>query len=229
MKMKRKPQFMGAVRGRRVGVGEATRRHRERLLNALMDREQLDALAFTTPDYFKFATHFTADVSGFERPGICVIPRSGSPFAILHELSINNWRFGLDAGRLWIADVSFYSEHPRVLNRLPLAPQWNELVAERLDAAGLHRARIGTDGSSLMGISRILPGLRVESVERQCRRLRWIKHPEEIGVMRAAASLADWTQERYREAIRPGRLLQELDAAMASQMAEEAARRMPGR
>src|SRR5437868_2773563 len=80
--------------GHRVGVGQQTREHREKLMRDLMDREQVDALAFTSPDYFKFATNFTADVSGFERPGICVVPRNGSPFVILHELSANNWRFG---------------------------------------------------------------------------------------------------------------------------------------
>jgi Xaa-Pro aminopeptidase len=211
-----------------VGVGSATRDYRVRLMQELMDREQVDALAFTSPQYFKFATNFTADVSGFERPGICVIPRNGQPFAVLHELSINNWRFGIEAGRLWISDVSFYSEHPRVRDRLPLISQWHELVAAKLEAAGLQRARLGTDGSPLARVAQILPGLRVESVARQCERLRWVKHEEELGVMREAAALADWTQERYRENIRPGRLVSELDMSMASLMAAEAARRMPG-
>ena len=46
--------------------------------------------------------------------------------------------------------------------------------------------------------------------------------------MREAASLADWTQAQYRENIRPGRLVQELDAAMAALAYAEAARRFPG-
>jgi Xaa-Pro aminopeptidase len=216
------------ISARAVGVGLPTKGYRIDLMRKLMERERLDALAFTTPDYFKFATNFSADVSGFERPGLCVVPRDGRPFVVLHELSTNNWLFGQATRRIWIEDASFYSEHPRTSNRLPLATQWNELVAERLDAAGLHRARIGTDGSSLGGVRAILGGVQIESVERQCRRLRWVKHPEELEVMRVAAKLADWTQERYRENIRPGRLLAELDASMASLMAEEAAKRIPG-
>jgi len=61
-----------------------------------MVREQLDALAFESPDYFKFATNFTVDVSGFERPGVCVVPRDGEPFVVMHELSMNN-RSGLSS------------------------------------------------------------------------------------------------------------------------------------
>jgi Xaa-Pro aminopeptidase len=215
-------------RNGRVGIGAATRDYRTRLMRELMDREQLDALAFTSPHYFKFATHFTADVSGFERPGICVVPRNGSPFVVLHELSTNNWRFATESQRIWVQDAAFYSEHPRVRQRLPLLSQWNDLVAAQLEKAGLQRARVGTDGASLAGISRLLPHLRIESVARQCERLRWVKHEEELSVMREAVALADWTQERYRENIRPGRSVIELDKSMATLMADEAARRMPG-
>ena len=46
--------------------------------------------------------------------------------------------------------------------------------------------------------------------------------------MAAIGSLADWLQERYRENIRPGRLVQELDCAMAALWVQEAAERFPG-
>ena len=211
-----------------VGVGAATRDYRLRLMREMMDRERLDALAFASSDYFRFAVNFDLDVSGFERPSLCVIPRNGSPFVVLHELSLNHWRISSEALRLWIADASFYSEHPRVRHRLPLTAQWPEMVAAKLESAGLHRGRIGTDGGSLSQVRGLLPHLEVESVERQCQRLRWVKHEEELAVMRTAASLADWTQERYREHIRPGRLVTELDMSMAALMAGEAARRMAG-
>jgi len=211
-----------------IGVGSATRDHRLALLRRLMDREGLDALAFSSADYFKFATNFDMDVSGFERPALCVVPRNGAPFAVLHELSMNHWRLSSEMDRVWLSDVSFYAEHPRVRQRLPLVYQWGEVVADRLEQYGLHRGRIGTDGSALSQVTRYLPNLRVEDVERQCQRLRWVKHPEELEVMREAARLADWAQDRYREQIRPGRLVAELDLSVASMMAEEAARRMPG-
>lgn len=214
--------------GRVVGVGSATRDYRARLMRELMDGEQLDALAFTTGDYFKFASNFDIDVSGFERPEICVIPRNGEPFVILHELSTNHWRLRAEDQRLWVSDASFYSEHPRVRQRLPLTPQWDEMVAAKLEQAGLHRARIGTDGGGLNRVAQLLTHLHVEVVENKCQRLRWVKHEEELAVMREAAALADWTQERYRENIRPGRLVTDLDMSMAALMAQEAARRMPG-
>jgi Xaa-Pro aminopeptidase len=214
--------------GRAVAIGTATHEYRVRLMHELMDREQLDALAFTSPDYFKFATNFDLDVSGFERPEICVIPRNGEPFVVLHELSTNHWRMRAEAQRLWASDASFYSEHPRVRQRLPLASQWSELVAGKLEQANLQRSRIGTDGSSLSRVAQLLPHLQVEPVEGKCQKLRWVKHEEELTVMRAAVALADWTQERYRENIRPGRIVAELDMSMSALMAQEAARRMPG-
>src|SRR5690242_5936370 len=42
--------------------------------------------------------------------------------------------------------------------------------------------------------------------------------------MRQAASLSDWAQERYREEIRPGRLVAELDTTVTALVAEQAGR-----
>jgi len=211
-----------------VGVGAATREYRTKLMHDLMDREQLDALAFTSGAYIKFAINFNVDVEFFERPVVCIIPRNGAPFVILNELSTNNWRFMLESGRAWAKDAHFYAEHPQVRGRLPSVTQWEELVAARLERAGLARARIGTDTGGLARVAPLLPHLRLENVERQCQRMRWVKHEEEIAVMQAAASLADWAQDQYREQIRPGRLVSELDMSVAALKVEEAARRFPG-
>jgi Xaa-Pro aminopeptidase len=197
-------------------------------MRELMDREGLDALAFTSTTYIKFATNFAVDESWSERPEMCVIPRNGPPFLILHEISTNHWRYAVDSGRLWAADASFYAEHPRVRQRLPLVSQWSELLTARLEQAGLQSSRIGTDGADFPRVAQRLPRVQFANVGRQCERLRWIKHDEEISVMREAASLADWMQERYRENIRPGRLVAELDSSMRAMMIEEATRRMPG-
>lgn len=132
------------------------------------------------------------------------------------------------ADRLWVREAHFYSEHPRVRNRLPLRSQWDEMLAARLEHAGLQHARLGTDGALLSGTSQLLPRLQVENASRGLQGLRWVKHEEELAVMREAAAIADWTQERYREQIRPGRLVAELDRTIGALMAEEAARRMPG-
>lgn len=211
-------------------LSTTVREYRHKLMHDTMDRVGLDALAFTTADFFQFATNFSTDVLTWERPIACVVPRNGSPFAVLNELSTNHWRFGAEAQKLWVSDVQFYAEHPRVTERLPVASQWPELVAERLKQAGLGRARIGVDagGGPFAKAVALLPAAKLEVATSECRQLRWVKHEEEIALMRRIAGLTDWVQDQYREAIRPGRLLMEMDMAMAALLAEEAARRFPG-
>lgn len=211
-------------------LGSPVRDYRFGLMRDLMDRERWDAIAFTQADFFQFATNFHTDVLPWERPILCVVPRNGEPFAILNELSTNHWRFTAEAQRLWVSDAMFYAEHPRLTARIPLATQWIDLVAEKLKSAGLHRSRIGVDalGGPLARIPGAVPYLRLIAATADCRALRFVKHPDEIALMREIAALSDWVQERYREAIRPGRLVQEMDMAMAALMAEESARRFPG-
>jgi Xaa-Pro aminopeptidase len=210
-------------------LGPATQLYRLRMMWDLMDREAVDALAFTTAAYFQFATNFSTDVRPWERPIVCVVPRSGKPFALLNELSLHHWRFRSEARQLWVEDASFYAEHPGAAgNGLPLVAQWPDVLAGKLREAGLGKSRIGFEGSMPTRLRELLPNLSALDLSLPCRALRLIKHPEEIAVMREAAALADWTQERYRENIRPGRLVQELDATMAALAYGEAARRFPG-
>lgn len=75
---------------------------------------------------------------------------------------------------------------------------------------------------------RHLPELTLRPALAEMRSLRWVKRDEELQNMRALASLTDWVQDRYRENIRPSRLIQELDHAMAALMVEEAVMRFPG-
>ncbi|TCH97551.1 aminopeptidase P family protein [Roseococcus sp. SYP-B2431] len=211
-------------------LSTAVRDHRLALMRRLMDREGYDALAFTGADFFQFATNFATDVQPWERPIVCVVPRDGEPFAVLCELSTNHWRFGMEAQKLWVTDVEFYAEHPRLANRVPLVTEWPQLVADRLRRAGLAKARIGADaaGGMLARATALLPHLKLEGATAGCRQLRWVKHPEELQLLREIAGLTDWVQDRYRENIRPGRLVQELDMSMAALLAEESAVRFPG-
>ena len=91
-------------------------------------------------------------------------------------------------------------------------------------------ARIAVDAlpGPLAQVWEILPSLELLPRTAQLRDLRLVKHPEELDLMRKAAQLSDWAQELYRDAIRPGRLVQELDAAMHARIFEEAAQRFPG-
>jgi hypothetical protein len=58
------------------------RDYRFGLMRDLMDRENLDALAFSA-DFLELATNFATDVQFWERSIVCVIPRNGEPFAVL--------------------------------------------------------------------------------------------------------------------------------------------------
>ena len=210
-------------------LGTAVRDYRFGLMRALMDREGLDAIALTGADFFQFATNFSTDVQTWERPIVCVLPRDGEAFVILNELSTNHWRYAAEDQRLWVSDAEFYAEHPRLGARVPLASQWPEMVAAKLKQAGLGSARIGADGGGKLAKAvALLPKAKLEILVAEIRALRWVKHPEEIALMREIASLSDWVQDRYRENIRPGRQVQELDMAMAALMAEEGGRRFAG-
>jgi Xaa-Pro aminopeptidase len=207
-------------------LSAATGQYRREMMNALMDAEGLDALAFVGSDLFQFVTNFWVDVATFERPILCVVPRNGAPFVILNEISTNSWRFGVEEERLWARDAWFYAEHPRLRKRLPLISQWNEFVAERLSQAGLRRARIGADSAgALARAAALLPNLVVLGMNERLQAMRLVKHEEEIAIMRAMCSLSDWIQERYRENLRPERGVAELDASMAALGHEEATRR----
>ncbi|MCY0388196.1 Xaa-Pro peptidase family protein [Robbsia sp. Bb-Pol-6] len=208
----------------------ATHAHRLTALRAMMAREQLDAVVLTGADFFQWASNFHVDVQTWERPILLCVTADGASFAVMNELSTHHLRFARERGSLWLDDITLYAEHPQGAGRQPLITQLPELVAERLTHAGLRRARIGYDAlnAPLSRALTLLPEARLLAMTADLRALRWVKQPEELAVMRAAADLSDWVQERYRENFRVGRLTAELDAQMASLMVEEAARRFPG-
>jgi Xaa-Pro aminopeptidase len=196
-----------------------------------MEEQALDALAFLTTDWAFFATNFPeTHIYIAERPIVAVVPLAGDPFLVVAEISGNNVVDSQERGLLWIDEVVVYSEHPRVTNRVPLVTQWPETVAELLLSRGLARATIGVDALTgpMAETGRLLPRLTLVPVEPELRELRLVKHPEELELVRQGAALADWLQERYRDGIRPGRSTRELDYAVAAQLYEEAASRVPG-
>jgi Xaa-Pro aminopeptidase len=218
-------------------LGDATRKYRQGLLNDLMDRERLDAMAFMSEGLIKFASNWSLDVVAFERPTLFVFPRNGEPFGILHELSTNSWRFTADAAGVWVSNVSFYSEHPRLRNRLPLSLQWNAMVASHLERAGLQHGRIGIDGErtariantwlGLEFVGELLPRLQLVNVAAQCAALSTVKHNEELALIRESAALSNWGQARWHEQARPGLLTVEVDLKVSAMIVEEAAKRYP--
>lgn len=208
-------------------LSESVRHSRRDAMDSLMDEHGLDALMFLTPDYFFFASNFHLDVAPWERPVAVVVTRSGESFALMHELSTNHVAMARKRGSLWVDDVTLYSEHPRISGRLPLTPQWPQVMAGLLRRHGLARARIGVDARTmpLTLTQAYLPELSVHAIEPSMRTLRLVKHEEELNLIRKAAALSDWGQARFREQVRPGRMVQELDFSVAAMIAEEAGRR----
>ncbi len=193
-------------------VGAATLAHRTQLMRELMDRKRLDALAFSSWLDLKFAANFNG--SG----GLYVVPRSGEPFLILPKSSANGWRYQATTKRLWPTDVTVGEK---------AGPMPKDLLIAKFEKAGLARARIGIKSEGLRAVLQPLPQLQIQNIARDIDDLRLIKSEEEVAVMREAASLADWIQARYRENIRPGRLVGELDMSMTALGYAEATRRFP--
>src|SRR5437868_625328 len=77
---------------------------RLRDMRAMMEANGLDALAFTSPDFFQYATNFHVDVQPWERPIVAVVPRDGTSFAIMNELSTHHIRFARERGTMWASD-----------------------------------------------------------------------------------------------------------------------------
>ncbi len=211
-------------------LGKTVFEYRRSAMRALMARNDLDALAFTDADFFQFATNFHTDVRPWERPIIVVMPADGEPFAVMNELSTNHIKMAHERDTVWVTDITFYAEHPRLTGRVPLLPQWPELVADQLAGHGLGKGRIGIDGGGplIKRVGDLSPRLDFVPLGVAMRELRWVKHADEIAVMRQAAALSDWVQDLYRENIRPGRLVQEMDSAINALMVEEGARLFAG-
>ncbi len=122
-----------AASGRVWALSKETLAHRMRLMRELMDREGLDALAFSSWLYLKFAANFNGFAGG---EAVCVVPRNGEPFLILPASAANSWRFQAGTQRLWISDVT--------LSEVSSASFTDALTA-KIERAGLRRARIGLE------------------------------------------------------------------------------------
>lgn len=211
-------------------LSSAVGARRREALRELMEDEGLVAIAFVTADWLEFVVNLELDVLTWERPVAAVLPLDGEPFALLHELSGARVAATRERGALWLDDIAFYSEHPRIAARLPLLPQWSETLAGLLASHGLAGGRIGVDALTgpLARTLGCLPELEPVALDRALRATRIVKSAEELELMRQAAALSDWAQDQYRAGIRPGRLVEELDWSVGAALAARAASAHPG-
>lgn len=203
---------------------------RQRKVRGHLVEHELAALLVSDPDHFYMLTGFHLDVAPWERPVAAVIPARGEPFLIMNELSTHHLRMAKERGTLHVADYAIYVEHPRSVRRTFTRDRWLELLATRLRSqAGFKRGRLAADRPPAYEALRShLPGLtELVDAGRFLVEMRQIKYPEELTIMRQAAALSDWGQDRYMELIRPGMLVSELDLEVARRLAVEGASRFP--
>ena len=74
----------------------------------------------------------------------------------------------------------------------------------------------------------LLPEIELANVNAALRPTRWVKHAEEVTVMSGLADLSAAVMPYYREELRPGRSVQQADAAIAARLHAEAERRFAG-
>lgn len=211
-----------------VGLSHAVRAHRYERMTAFMRREGFDALAFTGADWVEWGLNQHVLERAWERPFLLVVTADGHSAAFLSEVSRPSVMAATERGCLWADEVHFYADTPAAAR----FSRWNastygEMVGDGLAALGLRGARIGVDAltAPLARLSR--RGVQAVPAGHDLKALRWVKHPDELATLRAAAALSDWAMQTARDEIRPGRLGIEIDCALNLRITAEAVRRMP--
>lgn len=212
------------------GLSQHVRQYRFERMQGLMRAHGYDALAFAGADWFEWAGNHAVSALAWERPFLLLVTADGRSLALMSELGRNALAAEARRGTLWVDTVAHYVESPDATRHKWIATQWHDMVVATLRDAGLGGARIGADTVNdwLGAASSSLTTTSVIRVGAPLRSLRWIKHPEEIQTMRLCASLSDWAVDLYRQELRPGRLLAEVDFLVSAQLVAEAARRLPG-
>ena len=186
-----------------------------------------DGLAFTGSDWFEWLSGYALKDQSFERPYVLIITADGRSFAVVSDLARYGIAMQARCGEFWLDSVIHYSESSDSSRHKYLATQWQDMLLHTLRTAGLTQGRIGVEGSGelLARATAEFPGLRIERASTDLRNVRRMKHPEEIATMRRCAALADWAIGAYREELRPGRLLAEIDSVVCTRLTVEAAKR----
>ncbi len=171
------------------GLTRAVQSYRLHLMREFMRAHGYDALALTSADWFEWAGNHPVSDLAWERPFLLLVPLTGPTLAVAAEIGRHQFAAEARRGELWIDSVAHYRESPGGTDREWHLPQWRELVADCLTTAGLHRSRICADAlpGVLAQVARTLSGLSITPEGEALRALRWVKHEEELAIMRVAA------------------------------------------
>jgi Xaa-Pro aminopeptidase len=200
---------------------------RAKRIRTFLAQEGCGALIITTPENFYMVSGFHLDVAPWERPVAAVIPAEGEPFLIMNELSTNHLRFAIERGTLFIRDYTIYDEHPRLRNRTWTVLQWGKLLRTKLRERGISGGTLAVEGAGPARLKAVAPEFSFRDVTPFLRRMREVKYPAELEIMRLCAALTDFGQDRYVEHLKPGLTVAAYDFEISRQIAEEGARRYP--
>lgn len=203
---------------------------RHRSIRRFCEREGYEAFIVLTGDNFYYLTGFFLDVAPWERPVACVIPRRGKPFLVMNELSTNHVRMASERGSLGVEDVRFWKEHPSSTHRTYTRPQWNDLLAAVLKERGIYGGTLACDSgyASLSRLHESLPRLDLAVEAQLLIEMRTVKNEWELDLVRRGAELSDFGQQVFREMVKPGRLITEVDASTLREMVVRGAEMFPG-
>ncbi|RPI98630.1 MAG: aminopeptidase P family protein, partial [Chloroflexi bacterium] len=157
-------------------LGEAFYKRKVAAIQNRLGPERLDGLLLLDMPNVVYASGFVHIPS--ERPLGLYIPASGNPVLFVPLLEQEN------AAETWIGDIRTYFEYPG---------EEHPIVWMVREAGG---ARLGIDALSV-SLARLV-GERL-SLTLLVEHMRWVKEPEEIALIKQAASYADFCLEYVRE------------------------------
>ena len=138
-----------------------------------------------------------------ERPIVLFVPRSGDPILFVPKLEED---YTQEAG--WAPQIAVYEEYPGVVPVL----QW---LGDELDRRGYGQSRLAVESSLSLGafaqLQSALLGVTWKTGCQIVSKMRLIKGPEEIALMRKAASYADWMLSEGVRLLRGGGRPTEID------------------
>ena len=200
---------------------------RQKRIQAFMAEQGLEAVLINSSGNVAMMSGFMLDVEPWERPIAFVFPKEGEPFAVLNELSTNHLKMAEKRGSLYVTDYSIYVEHTPTRNRTYTRDQWAQLLDMRLAERGITKGAIGVEGYGPTDLLKANPRFNFVNVSPTLIKMRMVKYPEELAIMRECAALTDWGQDRYMELLKPGDNVKAFDSRIAALMYEEAAKRFP--
>lgn len=184
-------------------------------LNAAMDEHGLDAVVARSGVNFTYLSGVTyqgtlarhLDLADSPRPVFLVWPRRGEPVAVLNPLAD-----ALTRRDSWIERVVVYTSY---------ADEPVDKLAEALRELGLQDARVGIEesyfGPALQSaLAGKFPKLRMTECTAIMDRVRWIKTPGEIALIRRAADLLDDAFLEVFSALREGDTEREAHSRMVA-------------